>query len=45
VAFSRDPSTGVATPVIDVLFDSQGEDVVSGDHTPETENALAGSLP
>ena len=45
VAFSRDPSTGVATPVIDVLFDSQGEDVVSGDHNPETENALAGSLP
>ena len=45
VAFSRDPSTGVATPVIDVLFDSQGEDVVSGDHNPETENALAVSLP
>ena len=45
VAFSRDPSSGVATPVIDVLFDSQGEDVVSGDHNPETENALAVSLP
>ena len=30
VAFSRDPSTGAAQPVIDVLFDSQGEDVVSG---------------
>ena len=45
VAFSRDPSTGAATPVIDVLFDSQGEDVVSGDHNPETEDALARSLP
>jgi len=45
VAFSRDPSTGATTPVIDVLFDSQGEDVVSGDHNPETEDALARSLP
>jgi pyruvate,orthophosphate dikinase len=45
VAFSRDPSTGAARPVIDVLFDSQGEDVVSGDHNPETEDALARSLP
>jgi pyruvate, orthophosphate dikinase len=45
VAFSRDPSTGAATPVIDVLFDSQGEDVVSGDHNPETEDALARALP
>ena len=45
VAFSRDPSTGVATPVIDVMFASQGEDVVSGRHTPETEEAIARSLP
>jgi pyruvate,orthophosphate dikinase len=45
VAFSRDPSTGAALPVIDVLFDSQGEDVVSGDHTPENDEALARSLP
>ncbi len=40
VAFSRDPSTGAAQPVIDVLFDSQGEDVVSGRRTPQTEEAL-----
>jgi pyruvate,orthophosphate dikinase len=45
VAFSRDPSTGIASPVIDVLFDSQGEDVVSGDHTPENDEALARLLP
>ena len=40
VAFSRDPSTGAAVPVIDVLFGSQGEDVVSGRRTPETEEAI-----
>ena len=45
VAFSRDPSTGAARPVIDVLFDSQGEDVVSGGHNPETEESLAQALP
>ncbi|MCF8475919.1 MAG: pyruvate, phosphate dikinase, partial [Pseudolabrys sp.] len=45
VAFSRDPSTGAPQPVIDVLFDSQGEDVVSGNRTPETEEAIARSLP
>jgi len=45
VAFSRNPSTGAADPVIDVLFASQGEDVVSGSHTPETEAAIARSLP
>ncbi|MDO8875975.1 MAG: PEP/pyruvate-binding domain-containing protein [Pseudolabrys sp.] len=45
VAFSRDPSTGAARPVIDVLFDSQGEDVVSGSRTPETEQALDRSAP
>jgi len=45
VAFSRDPSTGTANPVIDVLFESQGEDVVSGGHNPETEEAIARSLP
>ena len=45
VAFSRDPSTGVPNPVIDVLFGSQGEDVVSGRHTPQTEESLARSLP
>ncbi|MGJ4997014.1 PEP/pyruvate-binding domain-containing protein [Bradyrhizobium sp. HKCCYLS3077] len=45
VAFSRDPSTGVDEPVIDVLFDSQGEDVVSGRRTAETEAALSRALP
>ncbi len=45
VAFSRDPSTGAAKPVIDVLFESQGEDVVSGGHNPEPEEAIARSLP
>ena len=45
VAFSRDPSTGAAAPMIDVLFDSQGEDVVSGGRTPETEAAIGRALP
>ena len=45
VAFSRDPSNGADTPVIDVLFDAQGEDVVSGRQTPETEDAIAHALP
>ncbi len=45
VAFSRDPSTGAAQPVVDVLFSSQGEDVVSGNRTPETEDAIARAIP
>jgi pyruvate,orthophosphate dikinase len=45
VAFSRDPSTGAAQPVIDVLFESQGEDVVSGSRDPQTEEALIRSAP
>lgn len=45
VAFSRDPSTGAPQPVIDVLFDAQGEDVVSGRRTPDTERSLARALP
>ena len=45
VAFSRDPSTGLNRPVIEVLFESQGEDVVSGGHNPDTEAAIARSLP
>jgi pyruvate, orthophosphate dikinase len=45
VAFSRDPSTGKAEPVIDFLFDSQGEDVVSGRRTPCTEAAIAEAMP
>ena len=45
VAFSRDPSTGASQPVVDVLFASQGEDVVSGRRNPETEEAIARSVP
>jgi len=44
VAFSRDPSTGSPEPVIDFLFDAQGEDVVSGRRTPRTEAALAQAM-
>ena len=44
VAFSR-LSNGAAHPVIDVLFGAQGEDVVSGDRTPETEAAIDRALP
>ncbi|WP_036256772.1 PEP/pyruvate-binding domain-containing protein [Methylocapsa acidiphila] len=45
VAFSRDPSNGAVEPVIDILFDAQGEDVVSGRVTPLTEAALVDALP
>jgi pyruvate,orthophosphate dikinase len=45
VAFSRDPSIGTKEPVIDVLFDAQGEDVVSGRRTPDGEAAITRSLP
>ncbi len=45
VAFSRDPSSGAAEPVIDVLFGAQGEDVVSGSRTPDTEAAILRAAP
>jgi len=45
VAFSRDPSTGANQPVIDVAFGCQGEDVVSGNRTPDTEAAIARTMP
>jgi len=45
VAFSRNPSTGAREPMIDVLFDAQGEDVVSGRRTPETEAEFARAMP
>ncbi len=45
VAFSRDPSTGVARPMIDLVLDAQGEDVVSGRRTPDTEDTIARALP
>ena len=45
VAFSRDPSTGADTPVIEIIFGAQGEDVVSGKQTPDTEEAILRTLP
>ena len=45
VAFSRNPSTGAPTPVIDVLLDAQGEDVVSGRRAPGTEASIAHAMP
>ncbi len=45
VAFSRDPSTGIAHPVIDLILDAQGEDVVSGRRTPDGEETIASALP
>jgi pyruvate,orthophosphate dikinase len=45
VAFSRDPSTGAPHPVIDLVLDAQGEDVVSGRRTPDTEDTIARALP
>ena len=45
VAFSRDPSTGLPQPMIDLVLDAQGEDVVSGRRTPDTEETIARALP
>lgn len=45
VAFSRDPSTGAPRPMIDLVLDAQGEDVVSGRRTPDTEDAITRALP
>lgn len=45
VAFSRDPSTGAPRPMIDLVLDAQGEDVVSGRRTPDTEATIALALP
>ena len=45
VAFSRDPSTGKPRPMIDLVLDAQGEDVVSGRRTPDSEEAIARALP
>jgi pyruvate,orthophosphate dikinase len=45
VAFSRDPSTGMKQPMIDLVLDAQGEDVVSGRRTPDTEETIVRSLP
>jgi pyruvate, orthophosphate dikinase len=45
VAFSRDPSSGAPHPVIDLVLDAQGEDVVSGRRTPDTEETIARAPP
>ncbi|WP_028134887.1 PEP/pyruvate-binding domain-containing protein [Bradyrhizobium japonicum] len=45
VAFSRDPSTGAPRPMIDLVLDAQGEDVVSGRRAPDTAEAIARELP
>jgi pyruvate, orthophosphate dikinase len=45
VAFSRDPSTGDARPVVEALFDAQGEEVVSGRRTPLGQEAIDRALP
>ena len=45
VAFSRDPSTGEAIPMIDFMPEAQGEDIVSGNRTPQTEEAITRCAP
>src|SRR5262249_53699766 len=45
VAFSRDPSGGDAHPVVEALFDAQGEEVVSGRRTPLAEGDIARAMP
>lgn len=45
VAFTRDPSTGEDQLYVDFLFNSQGEDVVSGRHRAEDADRLAQVLP
>jgi pyruvate,orthophosphate dikinase len=45
VVFTRDPSTGEAVPVGDVLFRAQGEAVVAGTHNARPIEELALALP
>ncbi len=45
VLFSRNPSTGEASPYGEYLPRAQGEDVVSGKFTPKPLSALASELP
>ncbi len=45
VCFSRDPSTGEAVFYGDMLINAQGEDVVSGIHTPEKLAELKTLMP
>lgn len=45
VYFTRDPATGEARPYGDLLFQAQGEDVVSGRHTTEPLAELGRRMP
>ena len=45
VLFSRNPLTGAPEPYGEYLARAQGEDVVSGQRTPQELDALASSLP
>lgn len=45
VAFSRDPASGENRLYVDFLFNAQGEDVVSGRHTPHDTELLGQTLP
>jgi pyruvate,orthophosphate dikinase len=45
VGFTRDPATGENRPYIDFLFNSQGEDVVSGRHASSDTGRLEAVLP
>lgn len=45
VAFSRDPSSGAPEPYGEILYDAQGEDVVSGVRDAEPLEALTARLP
>jgi pyruvate,orthophosphate dikinase len=45
VAFTRDPSTGEPTLYGEYLPAAQGEDIVSGGHTPRPLGELAASMP
>jgi len=45
VAFSRDPSTGAPGSYGEILYDAQGEDVVSGVRDAEPLEALSARLP
>jgi pyruvate,orthophosphate dikinase len=45
VAFTRDPVTGEDSLYIDFMFNSQGEDIVSGRHTPRNTEKLKQIMP
>lgn len=45
VGFTRDPATGENRLFVDFLFNSQGEDVVSGRHTASDTDRLIATMP